>query len=213
MITRSRIHLTSRVLVTGSILACTAVTGCSERWDYYSLRGVQTQMPPLMDRQWSQRREYSQAEMLAVRAGGDQTVLVARAMRHPVHNDVAQLDEQVSRTFVMTIDEPLQAGKTYRITPENGRLIEGTTFRPAWRPYQGLEGELTVLSVSSSSIRAAVRVSTLTLKTTDPTRSLRGAHTFKTARGDEPELYQAQINFAGGPPTGPGGQTVSEDLP
>ncbi|MCL4867067.1 MAG: hypothetical protein KJZ47_14325, partial [Gemmatimonadales bacterium] len=168
-----------------------------DRWAYYTLRDVQTEMPYLLDREWNRRREYTQAEMLAVRPGGDQTLLIARAVRNPVYNDVAQRDEQVSRTFVIALDEPAKAGKTYRLTAESGRLIEGTTFRPAWRPYRGLEGEVTVLGVSDNAIRAAVRVTGLTLEMADPDRALRGVFTFKTATGAEPELQQAQVNFLG----------------
>lgn len=208
MITRSGNRLPFCILVAGSIFISLATTGCGEKWSYYSLRDVQADMPQLMDSRWSQKRDYSEAEMLAVRAGGPQTLLVAVADRPPVYNDVAQLDEQVSRTFVIALDEALRAGHTYRITAETGRLIEGTTFRPAWRPYRGLEGEVTVLAVSSNSIRAAVRVTALTLKHTDPSRSLRGVYTFQTAGVDEPELYKAQIRFAGGVPAA----EATEDL-
>lgn len=209
MKTRSGSRLPLCILVAGSIFISIAMAGCSEKWSYYSLRDVQANMPQLMDSRWSQKRDYSEAEMLAVRLGGPQTLLVAVANRPPVYNDVAQLDEQVSRTFVIALDEALQAGQTYRITAETGRLIEGTTFRPAWRPYRGLEGEVTILAVSSNSIRAAVRVTALTLKNTAPSRALRGVYTFKTANVDEPELYRAQIRFAGGMPAG----EATEDLP
>lgn len=200
---------TGRSLITVSLLVGLGViSGCGDKWDYYALRDVQTNLPQLMDRQWSQRREYSEAEMLAVRPGGSQTVLVGRATRSPVYNDVAQLDEQVSRTFVIVLDE-VQAGKTYHVTPDNGRVIEGTSFRPALRPYRGIEGDVTVMSVSGSAVTAAVRLTGLTLKQTDPERSMSGVHAFKIATGGEPELRKAQINVAGGlgaAPSAEGGQ-------
>jgi hypothetical protein len=185
---------TVRSLVTGFLLfGVCGLIGCGETWDYHALRGVQTNLPRLMDSQWSRKRDYTEAEMLAVRSGGTQTILVGRVTKPPVYNDVAQLDEAVSRTYVLVLDE-MQVGKTYHITPDNGRVIEGTSFRPAWRPYRGLEGDVTILSVSKDTISAAVRVSSLSLKTTDPERSMNGVHSFKTATGTEPGLVKAQIN-------------------
>lgn len=205
--TVSRSHRWTRhVLITGPVLASVfAASGCSEQWDNYALRGVQTNLPGLMEAQWSRRRDYTEAEMLAVRSGGSQTVLVARASKPAVYNDVAQLDEQVSHTFVLVLDE-VRGGRTYRITAENGRVIEGTSFRPAWRPYRGLEGEVTILSDSKDAVTAAVRVTALTLRQNDPARSMSGTHRFKVAAGGEPGLRKAQINFDGGaaaePPAG-----------
>ncbi|HON69381.1 MAG TPA: hypothetical protein PLS23_23110, partial [Phycisphaerae bacterium] len=196
----------------GCTFAGLAITGCGDsystlrdRWDYYSLREVRTELPSLMDRQWARRRNYTPDEMLAVQPGGSQTLLIARVTRPPVYNDVAQLDEQVSHTFVIVLDEPVKAGQTYHITPDNGRLIEGTDFRPAWRPYRGLEGDVTILSVSKDAIVAAVRVSALRLKVTDPPRSMSGMHRYRVATGVEPELAKAQINFQGVVPAA-GGQ-------
>lgn len=208
--TRPLAHRFANRILIGSVMLAglTAALGCGEKWDYYALRDVQTNLPQLMDRQWSQRREYSEAEMLAIRAGGSQTVLIGRVTKPPVYNDVAQLDEQVSRTFVIVLDE-VQVGKTYHITPENGRVIEGTSFRPALRPYRGVEGDVTIMGVSDSAITAAVRVTGLTLRQTDPDRSMSGAHTFKIATGGEPELRKAQINVEGGmsaTPAAEGGQ-------
>jgi hypothetical protein len=212
MATCSRTRLPLRILAIGCTFAGLAVTGCGDsystirdRWDYYSLRDVRTDLPSLMDRQWSRRRNYTPDEMLAVQAGGSQTLLIARVTRPPVYNDVAQLDERVSHTFVIVLDEPVKAGQTYHITPDNGRLIEGTNFRPAWRPYRGLEGDVTILSVSDDSISAAIRVSALTLKVTDPERSMGGMHKFRIATGGEPELAKAQISFEGAAPAA-GGQ-------
>lgn len=208
MRSHSRSHLALRVLSVGCVLFClSALTGCGEKWDYYSLRGVQTQLPQLLDRQWSQKRDYSEAEMLAVRPGGSQTILIGRVSRPPVYNDVAQLDEAVSRTYVIVLDEPLETGKTYHVTPEQARVIEGTTFRPAWRPYRGLEGDVTVMGVSADSVTAAVRVSSLTLRNTDPERRMSGMHKFKIATGAEPELRKAQINVMGGLPAEPAAAT------
>ena len=116
------------------------IAGCAEQWEYRNLRDVQATMPGLLDKQWAKRREYTPAEMLVVQAGGPQTLLIARRSKKATIGDVAQLDEQVNRTFVMALDGPPQAGKTYRISPDNGRLIEGTSFRPAWRPYLRYRG-------------------------------------------------------------------------
>lgn len=175
-----------------------AMAGCSENWEYYSLRGVQTEFPPLLSSQYARRRDYTPDEMLPIRSGGGQTVLLARSTRAGTRGDVAQLDEDVDRTFVLVLDGEPQAGKTYHITPDTGRVIEGTTFRPAWRPYRGLEGDVTVTSVDADKITAAVRVSTLTLKASDPERRLSGVHVFRALGGNEASLRQAQINFEGG---------------
>jgi hypothetical protein len=180
-----------------------AATGCSEKWDYRALRDVQADFPRLSDPQWSRKREFSDAELLGIRPGGPQVLLVARASKPPTIGDVAQLDEQVSRSYVIAIDGPIQVGRTYHITPDNGRLIEGTTFRPAWRPYRGLEGDVTILSASASKVDAAVRVSALTLRNTDPERSLSGAHEFKVIQGHDPFLRQSMIRLEGGPPEEP----------
>lgn len=199
MISNSRNRLPVRVLVTGAALACLLpAIGCNQKWDYYALRGVQADVPGLLDEQWSHRREYSEAEMFAVHPGGAQTVLVARESKPPRYNDVAQLDEAVSRTFVIVLDGEPRMGKTYHVTPGNGRVIEGTTFRPAWRPYRGLEGDLTIVGMSKDTITAAVRVTSLTLRNTDPERRMTGVHEFKIATGMEPGLRKAQVNFAGG---------------
>jgi len=184
-------------LAGGAVLTCLfLLAGCAEQWDYYSLHGVQTDLPPLMDKQWSRRRDYSEAEMLAVRPGGSQTLLIARFGKPGISGDVAQLDEDQNRTFIMVLDGPVKTG-TYHITPDSGRLIESTPFRPAWRPYRGLEGDVTVLSVSPEKIVAAVRVSTVRLKASDPDRRLSGTNTFQTMGGEEPALREAQINVTG----------------
>ncbi|MBI4580957.1 MAG: hypothetical protein HY718_14715 [Planctomycetes bacterium] len=181
-----------------AVLCLVAAAGCSQTWEYHALRDVQTELPNLTDRQWSRRREYSDAEKLAVRAGGTQVLLIARSSRPAIEGDVAQLDEQVSHTFIIVLDGPVKAGRTYHVTPDNGRLIEGTTFRPAWRPYRGLEGDVTITAVSQRSIDAAVRLTGLTLKASDPARSLSGVHSFKIIGGGDPFLDQAQIRFEGG---------------
>jgi hypothetical protein len=136
--------------------------------------------------------------MLAVQAGGPQTLLIARRSKKATIGDVAQLDEQVNRTFVMALDGPPQAGKTYHISPDNGRLIEGTSFRPAWRPYRGIEGEVTVLGVSKSGeVKAAVRVTTLSLRQSEEERRLSGLYSFKPVAPGEPFLSEAQIRMGG----------------
>src|SRR5690606_31350655 len=106
MATCSRTRLPFRLFAIGCTFAGRAITGCGDsystlrdRWDYYSLREVRTELPSLMDRQWARRRNYTPDEMLAVQPGGSQTLLIARVTRPPVYNDVAQLDEQVSHTF------------------------------------------------------------------------------------------------------------------
>jgi hypothetical protein len=192
-----RSHRYAKWMMVSVGLLC--MTGCAENWEYCSLRGVQTELPRLMDSQYSRRRDYTPAEMLTVQSGGGQTLLIARSSRAGVSSDVvAQLDEEVDRTFVVVLDGEPQAGKTYHVTPETGRVIEGTTFRPSWRPYRGLEGDVTIMSVSAEKIVAAVRLSALMLKPSDPERSLRGVHPFRTLGGNEPLLRQAQINFEGG---------------
>lgn len=186
-----------RKLTYGSIVAClfaiTTTTGCAEKWEYRALRNVQTTLPGLMDKQWSHRREYTAAEMLPVQAGGPQTLLIARRSKKAIIGDVAQLDEKVNRTFVLVLDGPPQAGKTYKITPDNGRLIEGTTFRPSWRPYRGIEGDVTILSVSATKISASVRVTALTLRLSDAQQRLSGVYSFKPVGQGEAFLAEAQI--------------------
>lgn len=186
-----------RRLTHGFVIACFfalgATTGCAEKWDYRVLQGVHTPMPNLMDKQWSQRREYTSAEMLPAYAGGSQTLLIARRSKKAIVGDVAQLDEQVSQTFVLALEGPPQAGQKYRITPDNGRLIEGTTFRPSWRPYRGIEGEVTILGVSDSKIRAAVAVTALTLRHNDPKQRLSGIFSFKPVSHGDTFLAEAQI--------------------
>ena len=109
-------HTLPRRLVIAAGLAggLLAATGCSEKWDYRALRAVQADFPRLTDPQWSRKREFSEAELLGIRPGGPQVVLVARASKPPTIGDVAQLDEQVSRTFVIAIDGPLQVGTCAR---------------------------------------------------------------------------------------------------
>ena len=172
--------------------------GCSQTWEYHALRGVQAEFPALMDAQWSKRRDYTSAEMLSVQPGGAQTLLIARSSRPGVRADVAQMDEEVDRTYVIAADGEPQAGKTYHVTPDSGRVIEGTSFRPAWRPYRGLEGDVTIMSISANKIIAAVRVSGLSLKHSDPERRFSGVHTFQMLSGGEGFLRQAQIQFHGG---------------
>ena len=102
------------------------------------------------------------------------------------------------RTVVMGLDGPPQAGKTYRINPDNGRLIEGTTFRPAWRPYRGIEGEVTVLSVSKAGVvRAAIRVTTLTLRQSEEEQRMSGIFSFKPVGPDDAFLSEAQLRVGG----------------
>lgn len=182
------------VTVAAVLLFMTLASGCGDQWRFAAVRDVRADLPNLMDRQWQQRRDYTPDEMLDVYAGGGQTLLVASKTRPGTWGDVAQLDEDVRRTYVIVLDEVPQAGKTYRITPDNGRLIEGTNFRPSWRPYRGIEGELTVLAASDKAVTAAVRATTLWLKKSEAEHRLTGTHTFDIISGDEPWLRQAQID-------------------
>ncbi|MCL2330151.1 MAG: hypothetical protein FWC56_02490 [Phycisphaerae bacterium] len=175
------------------LLAMPILAGCGGQWEYRCLHDVQTSMPDLLDQQWSQRRDFTPAELLAVQSGGEQTLLIAHYTKQATTGDVAQFDERVNYSFVIAIDGRPKVGKTYRVTPDTGRLIESSTFWPAKRPYRGIEGQVTILSASANKVEALVRVTTLTLRQGELQRRLSGIFTFKTTTPDDPSLGEAQI--------------------
>ena len=145
-----------------------------------ALPGVSVQMPPITGKERPARRAGSPSEPLVVGAGGNQTVLV--------HCETEQiipgaLHETWHRTHVIVLDGPLASG-TYEVTPQNGRLIELSNYRPARQPYVGLEGKVEILRVAGGRVLANCSVRNVIKISGEPVYPLRGLYEFEITSGE-----------------------------
>ena len=188
--------------MTAAITICLlATTGCHDSSHYWVLADVRVSLPAITAEDRPLARAGSPAELLAVDPGGDQTVLVAADL----HDNPEVLDDERARTFVVVLDGPPARG-TYVVTPENARLILNSVWRPARRPYVGLEGRVEILSVAPNGIRAYCVLRRVMINTRERFHVLRGRYRFETPAGDDLRLKQAGIR--------PGAfQTQKEDTP
>jgi len=133
------------------------------------------------------------AELLEVAPGGSQTLLIAADL----HDDPEVWDDERGRTFVVVLDGPPAKG-TYAITPDNGRFIAHSVWWPPRRPYEGVEGEVDIRSVSDDGVRAKCVLRNVLIEARADSHVLRGGYRFKPlAREDHVRLRQAGIRFQG----------------
>jgi hypothetical protein len=145
-----------------------------------AIPGVNVSLPPITGKERPARRAGAAGEPLAIGAGGNQTALI--------HCETEQiipgaLHEKWHRAHLIVLDGPLATG-TYEVTPQNGRLIEFSNYRPARQPYVGLEGKIEVLRISGGTVLANCSVRNVIKMSGEPVYALRGLYRFQISTGE-----------------------------
>lgn len=162
------------------------LAGCHDRWHYWCVVDAGTLLPTEEQVDRLGRRAAMPAEPLDIDVNGSQTVLIA-AM---IHDDPAKADDERGYTFVAVIDGSAQPGK-YEITPDNGRFIEHSTWKPPRRPYRGAEGTVRIHRVENGTVIASCNLRN-SYVLGEPRHVFRGRRTFQIVR-DNTDL----LNLAG----------------
>lgn len=168
------------------------LAGCGHtQWHYLALRDVSVTLPAMVQAQPTMKRAGTPAEPLEVNPGGQRSVLVATE----VHDDPEEEFDHWSRSFVVVLDGPPAKGKV-EVSPANGRLIYAAPFRPARRPYVGLEGYVNILAVRGSKVIAYCVLRSEIRDAYDKLYVVRGFYEFQTATGSEPFLHGGGLQVA-----------------
>lgn len=169
-----------QALTVGVILWSLGAAGCGSRqWHHWALHDVGVALPDLRTDDRVTRRAGTASEPLEIMTGGGgQTVLIA----YETYDNPQRTDEEWGRAYVVVLDGPPAEGR-FEVTPENGRFIEHSAFRPARRPYVGLDGHVRILSVESDGDVVAHCVLRSYLRDDrDPGHVFRGTVQFDTPR-------------------------------
>jgi len=160
---------------------------------------VSVKLPEITGRERPVRRAGAPGEPLHVSAGGTQTVLVRCTSR----DDPDKEDDEWSRALVIVLDGPPVKGAIIEVSPANGRLIENSAWRPAREPYAGLEGKITIVSVTNQRVVADCSVRNIIKQSGDPVHSLRGEYEFEISPFADATLAECAILMEGGKPGQP----------
>lgn len=191
-----------RIGFLGAVLVTLGTVGCQgkARTHEWALMEADVAFPEITGRERPVRRAGEPAEVLEIRRGGGQTVLVACRVAEDVPSDRPYWHRNLA--YVIAIPSPLSTG-SYDVTPENGRFLENAAWIPARRPYVGLEGRIRVLSFNSRGAVVDCSVRNVITRTGDPVYPLRGIHTFEFATVDEGVLNGCAIRLDGAPAPAP----------
>ncbi len=150
--------------------------GCHETRESWVLRNVQVKLPAM---EAGEDRSGGLTEWLNVQSGGGRTLLV----HCHGSDDPAVTDDEWSHTFVVVLDGPPVIG-TVAVTPENGRLIEGSAWLPPRRPYKGLKGELFIAAVEDQGrVLADCRLESVNTHADEPVQVVDGRYGFMPPAG------------------------------
>jgi hypothetical protein len=165
------------------------LAGCHDRWHYWSVIDASAPLPSEDQVDRLGQRAAMPAEPLDIDVNGDQTVLIA-AM---IHDDPNKTDDERGYTFVAVIDGPPKRGK-YEITPENGRFIEHSKWKPPRRPYRGAEGTVRIYRVKGNTVIARCNLRN-SYVLGEPRHVFRGQREFRMVRDNTRLLNLAGIRL------------------
>ena len=181
-----RLSMCTLTIVTTAL----AAAGCSQTQHDWAIANADVTLPAMEERAYALRRAGSPPELLGIASGGSQLVLVRVTTSADPYYDYRRW----GRAFVIVLDAPVSRGRV-PITPENGRFIEQADWAPAREPYVGLEGSITILSVSAREVLADCSVRSMIRRTGDQAYTLRGLHTFRIGRVDPAEMERCGIRI------------------
>jgi hypothetical protein len=167
-----------------------ATTGCHRATDSWAVTDVNIAFPPITGAERPTERAGSPAELLEIYSGGQQTALI-----HCVISDnPKKTDDERSRAHVIVIDGEPKPG-TYEVSPANGRLVQNSAWRPARKPYGGLEGEITIVKIKGNRVIAECSIRNIISRTGDPVYPLRGRYEFEMMPADQVPLDECGIQL------------------
>ncbi len=171
--------------------------GCNQSRYNFVLKDVNVSLPKITGSERPLDRAGTPAELLAVRPGGNKTMLVTTL----ITNNPDKIDDESSETFLAVLDGPPVVGRTYELNPGNCRLILNSVFRPCRHPYRPVEGKIEIRSVSKGKVRAKVVFREMIRWARADSYIVRDVLTFKPVVGEDVHLRQAGIDLQ----TGAGG--------
>lgn len=172
-------------------LACLfATTGCHRATDSWALTDVNVAFPPITGAERPAERAGSPAELLEIYSGGQQTALIHCVIR----DNPKRTDDERSRAHVIVLDGQPTPG-TYEVSPANGRLVQNSAWRPARKPYSGLEGEINIIEIKNNRVVAECSIRNIITRTGDPVYPLRGRYEFEIVPADQLPLDECGIQL------------------
>jgi hypothetical protein len=177
--------------VSGVLLMMAA--GCQSPSYCWALREVQVSLPRMNSYDRPRERAGTPAELLHVEQGGNKTMLVVSM----IQDDPVRTDDESAQTFVFVMDGP-PLETTYVVSPENCRLIRNAAFKPARRPYEPVEGEVTIELVEPGLIRAHCVFRNILRDARGDSYVLRGTFDFVEPRGSTITMRAAGIAYGDG---------------
>lgn len=180
-------------LLAASVAGLIVAGGCHDTSHYWVLTDVSVTLPAITGNERPTDRGGNPAELLDVVRGGSQTVLIAADL----HDDPEVRDDERGRSFVVVLDGPPAEGAC-EITPDNARLIAHSVWWPPRKPYNGVEGQVKILSVSDDGVSAKCVLRNVLIRARDDSYTLRGRYRFRPPdENDDLRLRQAGIRFGG----------------
>jgi len=172
------------------VASLSVLTGCHETDYRWALTDTTVALPEITGQERPTERAGTPAELLAIKAGGDQTVLVAATIK----DNPAKTDDERSYAFVVVLDGPLTQ-KVYPVAPDNGRLILNSVWRPARSPYGSLEGEIEIKEITPERIKAKCVLRNVLENARAASYIMRGTYWFDRPIESDVRLRQAGIDL------------------
>lgn len=191
---RNNARRTCRSVSLGILTALSlgGLTACHDSTHAWILTDVSVSLPAITGREPLVRRPAAPAEPLEVRSGGTQTLLVLTDL----HDDPARYDDERVRSFVVVLDGPPVEGQEYAVEPDNGRLLLHRAWLPFRRPYEGIEGNVKIESISAEGVEAHCVFRNIIRDVQDESHIRRGTFLFQPPAPGDPPLRQAGIATA-----------------